>query len=1055
MRAKGDGMKRTTHRSTRPRIVRAGFPLVLLAVLGVTLQAGGDATEDLPVRVSEIPKILFVVERNASMETEWYGVTGMPSRWEVVQEAIIAAVNSAPTEMEFAVVGTSSPSNHWKRVSSFDHPNHHLANEMEDEEASLSYSYIASSYAYTVYNYLSLGDSEAEEWDRAPFRETCSEIDVIVIGDQLGGTEDNDTYSWPPTADNTFTGDVFLTVNPWDEVDQTFLDDVAFYAANYDLNATHDGAQTVRTHTILVDADSVADTDAEDLFESAATVGAGIYTRAAHPDDVALGISLAITDKIRSMTGISSSFTSATGHRLFRGWTEIWGFTDDVRGVPLHRGHFEAFQVVNDPTDENYGDVGTTPLWDAGEILASRVALPGETNSNHFLTIDHDEARTLFTNSAQGGVYSPTDLVKFDSDNVTTLSDLMLEDYGHDYVSDLDWLCDLSAGPFPPNDFNRDCEVNDDDGQEVIDFLRGVDTQRYGAGEDETPVGGGVEVGTEFPERGPWKMGGMFLSSPAFADSQPPVVTDDPSFYAFLSEIYDLYPVAYLVDNNGFLHAFKIPFLTTDDEDDEDGFEEGSVDTSGGWELWGYIPRHLLDAESDYVMDHHRAINLMFDGELYLNDGAINLTYVWMDGVSNGLGACPSVITDGEKDPDGCEYHRILVVSMGLGSRYHYALDVSNPTSPKFLWEWVGDTSGWRKGMSAGTPVFGEVLDTATNDYVPVVFWTSGPPDMDGMPSSSHRAGARWYMTDLVDPGSGRFSSSGYRVNPSLSTYIVGSATDPRYSVGDAAAGLFSTPAAVDYDEDGVIDALYMGSRHGYLFKVLIDNGDLDRGTMESISSPANTCTFAEPYTSPDMGDAQAENHAVFFRPSVSRDNLGRVRVSWGTGWPGNLFDPYDNGYVWFVSDGTAAGDEWDCAAGHESDCGPSYDPYILGAGEKLAGPVLTYGGVVYFVTYITDNESGAACGVGHARIYALSLDDCTGAFAGAGDYDVPDGVAVNGNEYASVEGIPSRFSYSNDGIYLTVTTADGSIDSIGPIRPQGVGVGGDHVTYANWRNVY
>jgi len=440
---------------------------------------------------------------------------------------------------------------------------------------------------------------------------------------------------------------------------------------------------------------------------------------------------------------------------------------------------------------------------------------------------------------------------------------------------------------------------------------------------------------------------------------------------------------------------------------------------------------------------------------LYLNDGSINLTYVWMDNVGNGLGACPNVAADDEKDPEGCEYHRVLVVSMGLGSRYHYALDVTNPVLPKFLWEWVGETSGWRKGLSVGTPVFGEVLDTDTNDYVPVVFWTSGPPDLDGMPSTSNKAGARWYMVDLVDPGSGRFSARGYAVNPALSTYIGNTAADPRYSVYDAAAGLFSTPSAVDYDGDGVIDALYMGSRHGYLFKVLIDNGDLDRGTMESILSPTNTCTFGEPFAFPDMADAQAENHAVFYRPSVARDNQGRVRVSWGTGWPGNLFEPYDNGYAWFLQDGAAPGDEWTCAPAVESACGASYNPMILGAGEKLAGPVLSYAGMILFVTYITDNLSGAACGVGHARIYALNLDDCTGAYAGAGEYDVPDGVTVDGSEYASVEGIPSRFSYSNDGVYLTVTTADGAIESFGPIRPQGVGVGGDHVTYANWRNVY
>jgi len=375
-----------------PTACRAGAVLLLLAcVLGPARRSSGDATEDLPVRVSEIPKVLFIVERygpgsgpDYGMNTNWYGNSNMPTRWQVVREAIIAAVNSAPTEMEFALIGTSGVAAHYKEMSSFDEPTLDLTRALYDasNQPDLVTEYIGSSYGYVVDEYLSIDDDTHltdEGFARAPFRESgCSEIDVIIIGDRMGGLLDDDVTNL------IFTGDKYLTVQPEDEQDRTLLDDVAFDAANNDVALLVDGTQTVRTHTIFVDADTVNDQDVEDLFLAAASVGSGLYTRAVHPDDVAVGISLAMTDKIRSLTGITSSLTSAVGHRLFRGWTEIWGFTDDTRGVPLYRGHFEAFQVENDPSDPDYGDVEPTALWMPGPsspAASQRTARPTPTTT--------------------------------------------------------------------------------------------------------------------------------------------------------------------------------------------------------------------------------------------------------------------------------------------------------------------------------------------------------------------------------------------------------------------------------------------------------------------------------------------------------------------------------------------------------------------------------------------------------------------------------------------------------------------------------------------------
>jgi Tfp pilus tip-associated adhesin PilY1 len=407
------------------------------------------------------------------------------------------------------------------------------------------------------------------------------------------------------------------------------------------------------------------------------------------------------------------------------------------------------------------------------------------------------------------------------------------------------------------------------------------------------------------------------------------------------------------------------------------------------------------------------------------------------------------------------------VASICICSRNHYALDVTVPTNPRFMWEWLGDVDGWRKGLSTGTPIITTVYDAGTRSDVPVVVWSSGTLDADDniparprWPVPSQRqgnisgVGARWYMFNLLNPPDQTFSQVGYEVDQSLSPYTRGR-RDARYLISDAAGGLFGTPAAVDYDEDGNTDALYIGSRHGTLFKMLIDHGDLSRSAMESIDTDTGkTCVFHAPPEIVDLRDDVDDNQAVYYRPSVSRDTTGRIRVTWGTGWPGNVAEPYDTGYMYSVTDGEYAGDEWSCNESTASACGPAFDPFQLEPGEKLVGPVLTHAGRILFTTYVADNaDAGPACGVGHARVYALTLDACLGGYQEGRDWG-PSNFAVTDGRFVEVEGIPSRMSFANQGIYLSVVLPDGSMDTIGPIRPEAPELGADRVAFTNWRTV-
>ncbi len=1109
--------------STRKRAAGVIVPALLMA-LAWPSAVRADNVATLEPWTAGFPRVIFLIERaggtGTRMNTPWYGKAGNDTRWEVAEEAIIAAMQSAPPEMEFAIVGTTSGG--FLEIAPFDMPRVEQIRELQiAAPLGTPNSYIAEAH-WDLQDYLDNVDPLGTGFDGIPYEHDCTQIDVIVLGDGLGSTGDDA----PPNEH--FVGDTLILGDPGHPCNTTgvphedkctLLDDSTFHHVNNDVGGIA-GMQTVRTHTILLDADNLGADEvySEMLFHTAAAAGAGIYTEANHPGEVAVGISLVMSELLRSKMAVTGAFTSATGHRMFQGWNEVWGHANDWRGVPLFRGHLEAFQLNLDPNDAtyelgqviNHGATANGGLWDAGQILASRIALEAEVNTDlaqHCYDFDYDLARTLFTNDDEMGpgdddagdddagdddtgdddtgppppsasYFQPRDLIPFDREGIDShnLGDLLLD------YQPFDAECAYEY------DFNRDCQVDALDAQELVDFLRGVRESHYGYGGTlgEWPTGHVSNYAAPFLDRGAgyddgmsaWKLGSMFLSEPAFADNLPPIVTDDPAFFEFLQAIATRQAVLYVAANDGFLHAFRAPPIA---DNDHDGFEDYALDGNGGWELWGYVPRHLVDKDSLYHTENHRMIRQKLDGESQLHDGSVNLTYLWMDDIPNGIVVCDGAAA-GEIDPSGCEYHRVLVVSMGMGSRYHYALDVTDPCRPRFLWEWIGDaddialdSNGWGKGLSTGTPVIGEVLDSDDNEFRPVVFWSGGTADWDGAPvvtGDDRRPLAKWYMVDLLQPDNPTFSQIGYDIDPTLEAAYgydficdgggvpdcrgryrkYGSTTD----AFEAAPGVFGTPAAVDYDEDGTIDALYVGTRHGFVYKVLIDNGELREDWMEDINcgdGHCGTCVFHEPPTAPgQLANLQnADSDAVFYRPSVAYDGGGLLRVSWGTGWYGNLFETTDRGHMYMVIDENP----WECEHSvHEVTgavtCGNAADPMQLDQGEKIVGPAFTAGGIVFFATYVASD----ACDVGDARIWALNLDDCTGAFDAATDFG-PDNLAVTDSKYVEVEGIPSRFSYSNGGVYVSITGTDGSITAMGPIQPQATYTQSDRIYYSNWRNVF
>ncbi len=183
-------------------------------------------------------------------------------------------------------------------------------------------------------------------------------------------------------------------------------------------------------------------------------------------------------------------------------------------------------------------------------------------------------------------------------------------------------------------------------GPNMIDFLRGKSTYEVTAAAEDDQL---------FRERkGP--LGDIVNGAPVYV-KRPPFNYADAGYAAFVSAQAGRQAMLYVAANDGMLHALKV-----------------SDDDTGGTELWAYVPSMVMPnmpalADTDYESKHR-----------FFVDGA-------------------PVVAD-VKDADG-NWRTILVGGLGKGGRGYFALDITDPTSPKSLWEFTDNDLG----LTFGNPI--------------------------------------------------------------------------------------------------------------------------------------------------------------------------------------------------------------------------------------------------------------------------------------------------------------------------------------------------------------
>lgn len=277
-------------------------------------------------------------------------------------------------------------------------------------------------------------------------------------------------------------------------------------------------------------------------------------------------------------------------------------------------------------------------------------------------------------------------------------------------------------------------------GTNLVDYLKGVRTYEAVV----TTASTGISVTTNALYRKRDHLLGDIINGAPVHVGVPPFKYGDAGYADFVAAQKTRKNVVYVAANDGMLHAF-------------------SADTAdGGTELWAYVPSAVMQnlyklADSTYASKHQ-----------YLADGAPVMADIKV----------------------GSTWKTILVAGLNSGGSGYYALDITDPNSPKALWEFTDANMG----LTYGNPVIAKRADGT---------WTVAVSS--GYNNTSGDGKGHLYLLN---------ANSGAKLLD-ISTGV-GSSTDP--------SGLAKINAWIDNPTDNTAKRYYGGDLKGNVWRFDVDN---------------------------------------------------------------------------------------------------------------------------------------------------------------------------------------------------------------------------------------
>jgi type IV pilus assembly protein PilY1 len=241
---------------------------------------------------------------------------------------------------------------------------------------------------------------------------------------------------------------------------------------------------------------------------------------------------------------------------------------------------------------------------------------------------------------------------------------------------------------------------------------------------------------------------------------------------------------------------------------------------SDGTELWAFIPPSLLD--------NVKNLNSTSGDHLFYVDASPIAADIKISGT----------------------WKTIVVFGLRRGGNYYYALDITDTTNPSFLWSFT-DT---KLGETWSEPAIGKVRVSSADKFV---MFVGGGYDT----AQNNATGKAFFAVDL---------SNGSK----LFEYYNSGGNDKAYMNFSIAAN----PTAVDLDNNGYVDRVYIGDVGGQIWKFDVSNNDTTQWTGKRLFAAASS------QTNPPVAGEYYPAQGIYGAPTLAYDSQMHLWLYFGTG---------------------------------------------------------------------------------------------------------------------------------------------------------------------------
>ena len=396
--------------------------------------------------------------------------------------------------------------------------------------------------------------------------------------------------------------------------------------------------------------------------------------------------------------------------------------------------------------------------------------------------------------------------------------------------------------------------------------------------------------------------------------------------------------VLFVGTNSGYLHAFNT-----------------NIDSP--YEHFSFVPKELLPNLAAYYAGG--------SSKVYGMDGQIS---AWHQDTNGN-----SIVDNSEK--------AYLYAGMRRGGRNYYALDVSDRSNPKYLWQ-----------INGGSGQFAELGQSWSQMKLITIKWGGAAKDVlvfgGGYDPAEDNNDVRADATMgnaifMVDAETGALL---WKASPSA---------DASLRLSGMTSAIPSNIAPVDMDSDGYVDLLFASDMGGRLWRIDFSGADSGApassyatgGVIADLGSDSSTSENVRFFTSPDVSWT---NSGLFYNASSGTLYAAeRFQIAIGSGYRAHPLDNAATDRLYLINDfntlehpasyttltrsSLANYSSFASASASQVRNGLYYT--LPDTGEKALSDSITVSGYSYFTTYRPSDstqQTGCEPDIGDARVYAL-----------------------------------------------------------------------------------